>query len=163
MEPWEEAHPFYIPGWYYASPGEKAATPENTFVRGEGMTLVVQNGTRYEDWEGQSLVNNIGLGRADMARVIGEQALRLSYLAPSQYGDVRLALTKDLHSVLPQSISVPFYGIGGADSIEAAIRAARMVTRRKNILVFRTGFYGDTITTEAVSGWGVPDRSEERR
>jgi len=158
----EEARPFYVPAWYYALPEEKAVTPDNTFVGGEGMIVVLENGTRFEDWEGQSLVSNIGLGRADMARALAEQALRLSWLAPSLFADVRVALTKDLQSVLPQGISVPFYGIGGADSIEAAVRAARKVTRRKNVLAFTGGFHGDTITTESVSGWGVPEYGDPR-
>ena len=161
---WGEARPFYLPAWYprRALPEWKTISPHNTFARGEGMTVVLEDGTRFEDWEGQSLVNNIGLGRAEMARVIAEQALRLSWLAPSLFADVRVALARDLQSVLPPGISVPFYGIGGADSIEVAIRAARKVTRRKNILAFTGGFHGDTITTESVSGWGVLEYGDPR-
>jgi len=162
MEREEESRPFYIPAWYYGGPDERSARPDNTFVRGEGMFVVREDGTRFEDWEGQSLVNNLGLGRADMAKVLADQVHRLSWLKPSAFSDVRVALTRDLQSILPHGISIPFYGIGGADSVEAAIRAARMVTGRKNVLVFRTGFHGDTITTEAVSGWGLPDYGDPR-
>ncbi len=154
----EEDRPFYIKGLR----GEKVATPDNTFVRGEGMIVVLEDGTRLEAWEGLEFVNNIGLGRADMAKALAEQAVRLSYMAPSRFADIRLALTKDLQSVLPHGISVPFYSIGGADSIEAAIRAARKVTHRKNVLTFTGGFHGDTMTTESVSGWGVLEYGDPR-
>jgi len=164
MEPWEEAHPFYIPAWYphRTLPDRRTVSPHNTFVRGEGMTVVLEDGTSFEDWEGQSLVNNIGLGREEIARALAEQVRRLSWLSPALFADVRLALTKDLQSVLPHGISVPFYGVGGSDSIEAAIRAARKVTRRKNILVFNGGYHGETITTESVCGWAASDYGDPR-
>jgi len=164
MGSWEEAHPFYIPAWYphRTLPERRTVSPHNTFVRGEGMTVVLEDGTSFEDWEGQSLVNNIGLGREDIARVLAEQVRRLSWLSPALFADVRLALTKDLQSVLPHGISVPFYGVGGSDSIEAAIRAARKVSRRKNILVFNGGYHGETITTESVCGWAASDYGDPR-
>jgi taurine--2-oxoglutarate transaminase len=141
---------------------QKTITPGNTFVRAEGMTVILEDGTRFEDWTGQACANNIGLGRADMTRVLAEQALRLSWLSPDLFADVRVALTKDLQAVLPQGIAIPFYGIGGSDSIEAAIRAARKVTGRKNVLTFADSYHGDTMTVESVSGWDLPGYGDPR-
>ena len=121
------------------------------------MTVFLEDGTPFEDWTGQASANSLGLGRKDMAKALSDQSQRLSWLSPGLLADVRLALTRDLQSILPHGIAIPFYGIGGSDSIEAAIRAARRVTRRKKVLSFADGYHGDTITTESVSGWTVED------
>jgi taurine--2-oxoglutarate transaminase len=140
----------------------KRADPRNTFVRGKGMTVVLGDGTEFEDWTAQACANNIGMGREDMAQVLIDQALRLSWLSPALFADIRVALTEDLQSILPRGISIPFYGIGGSDSVEAAIRAARKVTGRKNVLAFTDGYHGDTMTVESVSGGGVMDYGDPR-
>ena len=152
--------PFYLPIWYTATPAERRATPENTYVRTEGMTIVLADGTALDDWTGQAFVNNIGMGRPDVAQALADQAARMSWLGPADFAEVRLELTADLRSVLPRNLTTPFYGIGGSDSIEAAIRAARKVTRRKKVLAFTNGYHGDTMTVESVSGTGVSEYGE---
>src|SRR5437773_2461352 len=113
--------PFYLPIWYAGTPDERQATPENTYVRTKGMTIVLSDGTSLEDWSGQAFVNNIGMGRAEVAKVLADQTIRMSWLGPAEFAEVRLRLTQDLRSILPKHLTTPFYGVGGSDSIEAAI------------------------------------------
>ncbi len=158
----EPDHPFYIPIWYGGTREERRATPSNTYVRSEGMTVTLEDGTTFEDWTGQAAVNNIGMGRPEVAKALADQALRMSWLTPAEFAEVRLALTKDLLSILPRGLTVPFYGLGGSDSIEAAVRAARKVTKRKKVLTFRGAYHGDTMTVESVSGTGVLSYGDPR-
>ncbi|HYT18245.1 MAG TPA: hypothetical protein VEO18_08365 [Thermoplasmata archaeon] len=65
---------FYIPIWYGGTPEERLATPSNTYVRTEGMTVVLADGTALEDWTGQAFVNNIGMGRPEVAKALADQA-----------------------------------------------------------------------------------------
>src|SRR6266699_1699949 len=116
--------PFYLPVWYEGTPAERFASPENTYVRCEGMTIALADGTTLEDWTGQVFVNNIGMGRPEVAKALADQAARMSWLSPAEFAEVRLALTEDLRAVMPRHLTTPFYGIGGSGSIEAAIRAA---------------------------------------
>lgn len=146
--------PFYIPIWYYGTEDERRPTSANTYVRTEGMTIVLADGTSLEDWTGQAFVNNIGMGRPEVAKALADQALRMSWLTPGDFAEIRLALTRDLRAVLPRHLTTPFYGIGGSDSNEAAIRAAWKVTKRRKVLTFSKAYHGDTITIESVSGWG---------
>ena len=159
----EGGRPFYLPVWYYATPEEQHATAANTYVRTEGMTIVLEDGTTLEDWSGQAFVNNIGMGRPEIAKALADQAMRMSWLSPGEFAEVRLALTRDLVSVLPRGLGTPFYGIGGSDSIEAAIRAARKVTGRRKVLTFTHAYHGDTISVESVSGWGNMKYGDPRR
>ena len=154
--------PFYIPIWYTGTPEERRATPQNTFVRTDGMTITLADGTTLEDWTGQAFVNNIGMGRPEVAQVLADQATRMSWLGPAEFAEIRLDLTEDLRSLLPRHLTTPFYGIGGSDSVEAAIRAARKITRRRKVLAFSDGYHGDTMTVESVSGGGVTEYGDPR-
>jgi len=114
--------PFYLTVWYGGAPEERRITSRNTYVQTKGMTVTLGDGTKLEDWTGQAFVNNIGMGRADVAKALAKQSLRMSWLTPGEFAEARLTLTKDLLSILPRGLSIPFYGVGGSDSIEAAIR-----------------------------------------
>jgi taurine--2-oxoglutarate transaminase len=158
----EARRPFYITIWYGGTPEERTANAGNTVVRADGMTIAFEDGRTFEDWTGQAFVNNIGLGRAEVAKALADQAIRLSWASPGEFADVRLALTADLREVLPAGLTTPFFGVGGSDSVEAAIRAARKVTRRSNVLSFEASYHGDTMTMEHVSGTGLTPYGDPR-
>jgi taurine--2-oxoglutarate transaminase len=79
---------------------------------------------------------------------MSRQSLRLSWVSPSQFADVRLALTRDLRRVLPRHLTTPQYNTGGSDSCESALRAARIVTGRTRVLTLTRAYHGDTMTVE---------------
>jgi taurine--2-oxoglutarate transaminase len=126
------------------------------------MEVVAQDGATYEDWTSQVFVNNIGLGRAEVIKAIASQSGRLGWLSPGEFADIRLALSEDLRTVLPRGLTVPHYGVGGSDSIEAAVRAARKVTRRSRVLTFTQAYHGDTMVVENLSGYGLTAYADAR-
>ncbi len=154
---------FYLPVWYGGTLEERSATTSNTVVRTEGMAAVLADGTTLEDWTGTMYVNNIGMGRADVSKALADASMRMSWVSPSDFAQVRLGLTEDLRSVLPRHLTTPFYGIGGSDSNEAAIRAAWKVSKRRRVLSFTGAYHGDTITIESVSDWGNVEYRDRRR
>jgi taurine--2-oxoglutarate transaminase len=116
------------------------------------MSVTLRDGTTVEDWGGQFYVNNIGTGRAEVGRAMAAQSRRASWVSPADFLDVRLALARDLLTVLPRHLTVPQFSVGGSDAMEAAIRAARKVTGRVRVLSFRQSYHGDTMTVENVCG-----------
>ena len=143
---------FYLPLWYTAPADARQATPSNTTVRSRGMTVTLADGTTLQDWGGQFYVNNIGTGRAEVARALAAQARRMSWVAPSDFADVRLALTADLRSILPRHLTTPQFGLSGSDSGEIALRAARRLTGRTRVLSLWHAYHGDTMTIENICG-----------
>lgn len=127
------------------------------------MTVTFANGATVEDWGGQFYVNNLGTGRAEIARDLAAQSPRMSWVAPSEFVDVRVALTRDLLSVLPRHLTTRQYSCSGSDALEAAIRAARKVTRRTRVLSFKQSYHGDTMTIENVRRHGTPVRTAFHR
>ena len=148
----DETFPFYLNAWYTGAPESRRPSPSNIMARCRGMTVTFGDGTTVEDWGGQWYVNNIGTGRAEVARALAAQARRMSWVSPSDFVDVRLALTRDLRSVLPRHLTTPQYTVGGSDAMETAIRAARKVTGRKRVLSFTQAYHGDTLAIENVNG-----------
>ena len=153
---------FYLNLWYTGDSGLRRATPANTFARSRGMSLTRADGVAVEDWFGQYFVNNIGSGREEVARALATQARRMSWVSPGSFADVRLALTGDLLAVLPRHLTTPQFGIGGSDSIENAVRAARLVTGRTRVLTFSPCYHGDTMTVENLCGFPVTRHGDRR-
>ena len=154
--------PFYLNVWHTGAPGSLSPSPANTVVRCRGMTVTFENGRTVEDWGGQYYVNNLGAGRAEIARDLASQSRRMSWVAPSEFVDVRVALTRDLLSVLPRRLTIPQFTCSGSDALEAAIRAARKVTRRTRVLSFTQSYHGDTMTIENVSGGALMPYGDRR-
>jgi len=154
--------PFYLTAWYTATKEERQATSANTYVRGDGMTVAFEDGTTLEDWTGQVFANNVGMGRPEIAKAMLAQSMRLGWVSPGEFAETRLALTEELRTILPRGITVPIYGVGGSDSIEAAVRAARKVTRRQKVLTFTQAYHGDTLVVENLSGYGLTPYGDPR-
>ena len=148
----DPSRPFYLNVWHTGAPGSLSPSPSNTVVRCRGMTVTFENGRTVEDWGGQYYVNNLGAGRAEIARDLASRSRRMSWVAPSEFIDIRVALTRDLLSVLPRRLTTPQFTCSGSDALETAIRAARKVTRRTRVLSFTQSYHGDTMTIENVSG-----------
>ena len=80
--------PFYLNVWHTGAPGSLRPSPVNTVTRCRGMTVTFENGASVEDWGGQFYVNNLGTGRAEIARDLASQSRRMSWVAPSDFVDV---------------------------------------------------------------------------
>jgi 4-aminobutyrate aminotransferase len=55
-----------------------------------------------------------------------------------------LHLAEELNAVTPASIHQFFFSNSGAEAVEAAVKLARMATKRRNIIVFQGSFHGRT-------------------
>ncbi len=152
----DRSSPPYLPTWYVGTSAERRAGPADTIVAAEGMRVTFADGSSAEDWSGSMFVNNIGLGRPGMANVLRDQSLRLSWAAPERFVDVRLRLVEDLRGLLPSDLTTVHFTLAGSDGIEAAVRAARKATGRKNVLAFSFAYHGDTIATESLSDGMTP-------
>jgi taurine--2-oxoglutarate transaminase len=154
--------PFYLNVWYTAEPGLRRPARATTTVRARGLEVVLQDGTVLEDWAGQYYVNNVGTGREEVIRALAGQARRMSWAPPTDFTDVKTALTRDLLGILPRGLTIPHWTVGGSDGIEMAIRAARKTTGRRLVLSFRQSYHGDTMITENVSGGLVMPYGDRR-
>lgn len=125
-------------------------------VRGEGVYFWDESGKRYLDWNSQLMSLNIGHSHPKVIEAIQRQASELAYATPSLATRIRGEVGEKLARVLPTGMTKSLFTTGGAESVESAIRIARLVTGRQKIVTRYRSFHG--ATAGAASAGGDPRR-----
>lgn len=85
---------------------------------------------------------NIGHGNQRVTQAVAEQMQQLSYVTPSCVTKVRGELGKKLAEITPEGLTKTLFTTGGAESIENAIKLARLYTGRHKIITRYRAFHG---------------------
>lgn len=129
-----------------------------TIVRGEGVYLYDDRGYRYIDAAGGPMVVNIGHGRPEIAEAARQAMEQLTYVLPVFAHESRLELAERIQQLTPGSLNRIWFGSGGSESVEAALKFAyqyRTVTGRPGkykMIGRRQSYHGNTFFTLAVGG-----------
>jgi acetylornithine/LysW-gamma-L-lysine aminotransferase len=113
------------------------------FVRGQGALLWDTEGNVYLDCASGHGVANLGHAHPKVAAAIAEQSTRLVTLFESFYNDQRAALMAEITSLVP-GLERVFLCNSGAESVEAAIKFARLSTGRPGVIAMMRAFHGRT-------------------
>lgn len=114
------------------------------FVRGEGATLWDAGGQAYLDCTSGHGVANLGHAHPKVAAAIAAQAARLVTLFETFPNDQRAALMARLTALTP-GLERVFFCNSGAETVEAAIKFARLSTGRSGVIATMRGFHGRTL------------------
>jgi acetylornithine/N-succinyldiaminopimelate aminotransferase len=112
--------------------------------RGEGAWLYASDGTKYLDLYGGHAVAGTGHSHPHLVAAIKEQADNLLFYSNLVYSEIRARAAEKLVSVAPSSLSKTFFCNSGTEANENAMRMARMLTGRENVITFSGGFHGRT-------------------
>lgn len=113
------------------------------FVRGQGASLWDIDGVEYLDCAAGHGVANLGHAHPKVAAALAEQATKLITLFETFYNDQRAALMGKLGTLVP-SLERVFFCNSGTESVEAAIKFARISTGRAGIVATMRAFHGRT-------------------
>ena len=127
-------------------------------VRGQGALLYDENGEEYIDFAAGIAVASLGHSHPKLVAAIQQQAATLITCPNIMYNDVRSNLLQKLVEVTPRSLSRAYLCNSGAESIEAALKFARLHTGRTNFVTAMRGFHGRTMG--AVSATYTPKYRE---
>ncbi len=116
-----------------------------TIVRGKDATLWDDQGRAYIDCVGGQGVSTLGHANEAVARAITEQALTMISCPEIFYNDKRAEFLQKLQGVLPAGLTRIYLSNSGAESVEAAIKFARLSTGRHNIIATVRAFHGRTM------------------
>ena len=114
------------------------------FVRGQGASLFDIDDVEYIDCSAGHGVANLGHAHPKVAAALREQSTRLITLFETFYNDQRAALLQKLGALVP-GLERVFFCNSGAETIEAAIKFARLSTGRANIVAAMRAFHGRTL------------------
>lgn len=124
--------------------------------RAEGIYLYDTDGKRYIDWSSQLVNVNIGHSHPRVIEAIKAQADKLLYVHPHMATDIRAEVGQKLAEIAPGTLKKSLFTLGGTESIEHAIRIARLYTGRNKIVTRYRSYHG--ATAGAASAGGDPRR-----
>src|SRR5437763_2283556 len=112
--------------------------------RGEGVWIYGSNGERYLDLYGGHAVAGTGHCHPHVIAAIRRQSEKLLFYSNLVYSEARARAAEKLVSIAPDSLTKAFFCNSGTEANENAMRIARMVTGRENVITFSGGFHGRT-------------------
>jgi 4-aminobutyrate aminotransferase len=114
-------------------------------VSGSGSWVTTTDGTRYLDFSSGIAVTSTGHAHPHVVRAIQEQATRFLHAQVNVYRhDLLEPLAARLADLAPGAIDTFFFANSGAEITEAAVKLAKQVTKRPNLVVFSGSFHGRT-------------------
>lgn len=114
-----------------------------TIVRGQGASLFDAEGVEYLDCSSGHGVANLGHAHPKVAEALYKQASTLITLFESFPNDQRAMLMEKITNLVP-GLDRVFFCNSGTESVEAALKFARISTGRKNIVAAMRAFHGRT-------------------
>jgi 4-aminobutyrate aminotransferase len=144
MSVFEENFPYMSPVWSRIFPIQAE--------RAEGCYLYAADGKKYLDFTCGIGVTNTGHCHPKVVEAIREQAgLFIHAQANIVVTKPMMELIAELRQIVPASIDGFFFSNSGAEAIEGAVKMARMVTGKPNVIVFQGSFHGRTSETMALT------------
>lgn len=122
--------------------------------RAEGIYLYDKAGKKYLDFNSGAMCANMGhtVPPAVIAAIV-KQLQTVPYAYPChQSVEVKARLGALLKDLCPGDINQFFFTSGGADANEAALRMAKMYTKRPKVMARYRSYHGGTIGTMALTG-----------
>jgi len=122
--------------------------------RGAGVYVWDEEGNRYLDFTSGWGVTCLGHAHPAITAALLEQAGRIMQNPDSglTYSPVRARLLELLADIIPPPLTRIFFSSSGAEANDAAIKLARKVTGRLDVVSMEQSFHGRTISTASATG-----------
>jgi len=120
--------------------------------RGEGAYLYGSDGRQYLDFTCGIGVTNTGHCHPKVVEAIQKQAEKLIFGQLNiMYHQPVFDLIEELQTIVPSSLGHFFFSNSGSEAVEGAVKLAKQVTGRPNVIVFQGSFHGRTHLTMAMT------------
>ena len=122
-------------------------------VSAVGAKLTGEDGTVYTDlFAGISVVNS-GHGNPEVIAAAKAQMDKLIHCCSYAYHVPAVAdLAEKLAQITPGKLQKTFFGNGGAEAIEGAMRLAKQFTKKQEFISLQGSFHGRSLATLAITG-----------
>lgn len=113
-------------------------------VKGKDAHVWDDKGNEYIDMAAGISVANIGHANNNVVEAISRQAETLITCPNTFYNDAKAIFLEKLFSIVPKNLTRAFLTNSGTEAIEAAIKFARLNTKKTKIIAAMKGFHGRT-------------------
>jgi acetylornithine/N-succinyldiaminopimelate aminotransferase len=116
------------------------------FEKAEGIYLIDRNGNKSIDLISGISVSSLGHGNERVKTAIHNQVEKYMHLMV--YGEFvqapQVQLAQKLAAVLPAQLSCAYFVNSGAEATDGALKLAKRVTGRKEIIAFKQAYHGSS-------------------
>jgi len=116
-----------------------------TLVKGKGARLWDDEGNEYIDMAAGISVANIGHGNEKLSEAISKQAAKLVTCPNTFYNDQKALFLEKLFEVVPKNFTHAFLTNSGTEAMEAAIKFARLNSKKTKFIAAMKAFHGRTM------------------
>ena len=122
--------------------------------KAEGIYIIDTNGKKYIDGIAGFSVNNIGHSHPQVVKAVQQQVEEYMHLIV--YGEFiqspQATYAKLLTDHLPPQLNCVYFTNSGAEAVEGAMKLAKRVTNRTNIIAFKNAYHGSTQGALSIMG-----------
>lgn len=142
--------------WHPYTQMQTAAAPI-PIIRGEGIFLIAEDGTKYIDAVSSWWVNIHGHAHPYIAEKVAEQLRTLEHVIFAGFTHpTAVELAEQLLAILPENQKRVFYSDNGSTAVEVALKMcfqywSNSGQPRTKVLAFHDSYHGDTFGAMAVS------------
>jgi len=119
--------------------------------RGHGSYLWDVDGERYLDFTSGIAVNNVGHCHPAIVSAVRKQIEQLIHTSMVTCHTTIIELAEKLAEIAPPGLNSVFLNNSGGEAIDAALKFARFITGRPNIISFTGAFHGRTLLATAIT------------
>ena len=113
---------------------------------GKGAEVWDVDGYRYVDLIAGIAVNSTGHSHPKVVKAIQEQAEKFLHISADYYHELWVRIGERLTGIAPfKEPAMAFFANSGAESVEAALKAAKYYTKRRFFIAFLSAFHGRTM------------------
>ncbi len=123
-----------------------------TIVKGKGSWVWDSDDKKYLDFYGGHAVALLGHSPATVVKAINEQAEKLLFYSNIVQIEPAIELAEKLAQTLQPERYQLYFCNHGAEANETALKIARKLTGRKQIVAFENSFHGRSMTALAATG-----------
>jgi len=127
--------------------------------KAEGSLIWDRDGKRYIDFSSAWNVTNLGWNNPEVSEAIIEQAQKNVQGLLWGSDPIQEEYAKALTGALPKELDACIKETSGTESVEAAIKVARVYTGRKKVIGFNAQYHGQLFATLAI---GYPKNSHPK-
>jgi len=114
-------------------------------VKGKGSYMYDEKGKKYLDCTAAYGTANMGHSNPEVAKAICAQSKKIIACNEIWHNDMRAKLMGKLVKLAPKKLNKVFLCNSGTEAVEAALKFARVATKRTGLVAAEMGFHGRTM------------------
>lgn len=125
-----------------AGPRTGGTEPPLVVESAAGSILTDPDGNRFVDLAGSFAAATIGHSHPAVIDAVREQVERVGHVSSGSASEVRIAFEEALVAIAPPGLDRVLLGLSGSDANDTAVKLARTLTGRHEVIAFSGGYLG---------------------